>query len=61
MAEIHIERKRGASRLLWIILLLAIIAVAVYAWMTYGYQSGVSDGGANRGTTTQAPPQPAAP
>lgn len=37
MAEIHVEKKRGVSGLVWVILLLVLVAAAVvYLWQA-GY------------------------
>ena len=49
MAEIRVERKQGAGKWLWIVLLLVVLAVvAAYLW-----QAGYINLGAIKGTATE--------
>ena len=48
MAEIHVEKKRGAGPWLWVVLLVVlVIAAAIYLW-----QAGYIQLGQNMGTGT---------
>ena len=46
MAEIHVEKKRGASAWVWVVLLIVLVAAAAfYLWQTGYIQAGVGKTG----------------